>query len=264
MGKPYSAHLGGSGSGASRLHSSCSFDALEKNVSGQKVHWWCIFAFTVATYIVGIGTIQYNCLAPPFMEIVANCSGHSAQHFEHATLATNLAIDVSTDLAILSIPMRMLWKVRIRLRQKLALGAIFCLVMITISVAIIRFAVVSRTVQPEQSWLYFWNTVETTIAIIIACLASFRALFTKQEKHAKIQDSTNDSRDRRRLFGWGLPWSGSWRSRGRSTIEKPSMVRKQTMDSSSKASQEDILPGRVHVRTDVELSSWSQREVDMA
>jgi hypothetical protein len=57
----------------------------------------------------------------------------------------------------------MLWKVRIHMRQKLALGAIFSLVMITIAVAIIRFVVVSRNAQPEQSWLYFWNTIETTI-----------------------------------------------------------------------------------------------------
>ncbi|KAH8649751.1 hypothetical protein BGZ60DRAFT_551169 [Tricladium varicosporioides] len=234
------------------------FRRLGENVSGQMLHWWSVFVFTIVTYIVGIGTIQYNCLAPSFIQIVTKCSGPEAKYFEHATLATNLAMDVSTDLLILSIPIRMLWKVRIHLRQKLALAAIFCLVMITIAIAIVRFAVVSQYSQPEQSWLYFWNTIET---IIIACLASFRALFRKQEKHIKVQDSTDNSR--KRLFGdlRDLPiWSGSWRPRGRSTIAKPSLIMKQPAD--YKTSQEQMIPpGRVYVRTDVELSNWTRQDV---
>lgn len=61
----------------------------------------------------------------------------------------------------------MLWKVRIHMRQKLALAAIFCLVMITIVVAVIRYAVVSKDSKPEQTWLYFWNNIETTIGKFI-------------------------------------------------------------------------------------------------
>lgn len=58
----------------------------------------------------------------------------------------------------------MLWRVQIRLRQKLALAAIFCLVAITMAISIIRFAVVMQfSSQPEQTWLYFWNGVENTI-----------------------------------------------------------------------------------------------------
>ena len=51
-----------------------------------------------------------------------------------------------------------------RLRQKLALAFIFCLVIITMTISIIRFAVVIGLYhQPEQSWLYFWNGIENTI-----------------------------------------------------------------------------------------------------
>jgi hypothetical protein len=74
------------------------FRRLGENVSGQRVHWWGAFAFTIATYLVTIGTIEYNCLAPPFLTVVMTCSGESAKHFEHVTLATNLAFDISTDL----------------------------------------------------------------------------------------------------------------------------------------------------------------------
>lgn len=74
------------------------FRRLGENVSGQKVHWWIAFAFTLATYFVGIGTIQYNCLTPSFADIIQNCSFGPAINFERTTLITNCMIDVSSDL----------------------------------------------------------------------------------------------------------------------------------------------------------------------
>ena len=75
------------------------FRRLGDKVSGQKVHWWIVFAFTLATYFVGIGTIQFDCLAPPFAEILAKCGGEKAVNFERITLCTNCAMDVLTDFA---------------------------------------------------------------------------------------------------------------------------------------------------------------------
>lgn len=234
------------------------FRRLGENVSGQQIHWWCAFTFTIVTWIVGIGTIQYQCLAPPVLEIAIKCSTSKAILFEHATLINNLVMDVSSDLAILSIPIRMLWKVRMGIRRKLALGGIFCLVMITMAVAIVRFAVVYGHAQPEESWLYFWNTVENTIAIIIACLASFRALFKREERHSPLPKNADDSHEphqgfRSTKFGGlkGFPyWSGSWRTRSKTT--KPSVGTKRAAH--EKTSQEQILrPVQIHMRDDVEL-----------
>ena len=39
------------------------FRRLGQNVRRQKVLWWTVFAFTVATYIICIGNIQFSCLA---------------------------------------------------------------------------------------------------------------------------------------------------------------------------------------------------------
>lgn len=74
------------------------FRRLGENVSGQEVHWWTAFAFTVATYFVSIGTIQFHCLTPAFAEIAIKCSTPAAIHFERATLCLNCAMDVLTDL----------------------------------------------------------------------------------------------------------------------------------------------------------------------
>lgn len=80
------------------------FRRLGDKVSGQKVHWWSVFSFTLATYFVGIGTIQYDCLTPPFAEIIENCTGAKAVNFERVTLCTNCAMDVLTDFASKHLP----------------------------------------------------------------------------------------------------------------------------------------------------------------
>ena len=74
------------------------FRRLSENVSGLKVHWWTAFSFTVASYFAGIGTIQYRCLAPAFMDVVINCSTPEATNFDRVTLCTNCAMDVLSDL----------------------------------------------------------------------------------------------------------------------------------------------------------------------
>jgi hypothetical protein len=55
----------------------------------------------------------------------------------------------------------MLWNVRVPLRQKLLLIAIFSLTFFVMVVAIVRVAVVySRTTNADISWLYLWSNVE--------------------------------------------------------------------------------------------------------
>lgn len=64
----------------------------------------------------------------------------------------------------MAIPISLLWKVQITLRQKVALAGIFSLAIITISFAIIRVTVISvLTEQPDVSWLYMWSFVEQTV-----------------------------------------------------------------------------------------------------
>lgn len=83
------------------------FKRLGQNVRWQKILWWCVLAFTVATYFVCIGDIQYSCLAAPLGEIISHCSSDRDVNFQLVTLKFNAAIDVLTDVmsnACLSAP----------------------------------------------------------------------------------------------------------------------------------------------------------------
>ncbi|TGO57942.1 hypothetical protein BCON_0060g00160 [Botryotinia convoluta] len=99
---------------------------------------------------------------------------------QHFALGFGCGLDVLTDAMILVIPISMLWTVRLSRKRKLALAGIFSLVIITIIFSIVRQSVVSSySHQFEESWLYTWSLVEQTVAIVIACLASFRSLFAR-------------------------------------------------------------------------------------
>lgn len=75
------------------------FRRLGHNVTGQKVLWWCVFAFTLASYFVCIGDIQYSCLAAPLQNSSVHCATDAALRFQQITLKFNCAIDVLTDFA---------------------------------------------------------------------------------------------------------------------------------------------------------------------
>lgn len=73
------------------------FNRLGQNVHRQKYIWWPVLLFTLATYFVCIGDIQYKCIVRPFAEIVTSCSTADNIEFTLITLKLNCAMDVLTD-----------------------------------------------------------------------------------------------------------------------------------------------------------------------
>jgi len=80
--------------------------------------------------------------------------------------------------------MNILWRSKIPLRQLLALGGLFSLVLITITFSIVRAAVttVNVTKQMDSPWVLVWSSAEANIAIVVACIGSFRMLFIQHRR----------------------------------------------------------------------------------
>ncbi|KAL8993148.1 MAG: hypothetical protein Q9169_006569 [Polycauliona sp. 2 TL-2023] len=181
------------------------FRRLGNNVRGQRRLWWPIFGITVATYFACIGTIQYQCLVSSFEYLATNCATPSATSFQQVTLKLNCAWDVITDCLIMLIPFSMLKGVQMRWDRKAALGGIFSLVVITMIFAIVRVSLVGgndRT-QPDSSWLYLWSAIEASIAIIVACLATFRNLFSRESSRQQVEKPVAPGSPNKFLRGGG-------------------------------------------------------------
>ncbi|KAF5873295.1 uncharacterized protein Bfra_008576 [Botrytis fragariae] len=155
---------------------------LGSHVAKVEFLWWPITVFTICTYFACIGTIQYHCLFVPLTTIETKCTTDSAVNFQQITLKLNCVWDVVSDALIMVIPISMLWGTQMKMKRKIAFGIIFSLALITVIFAIVRTTVVSSlTRMPDTSWLYMWSAIETTIAIVVVCLASIRGLFSKEE-----------------------------------------------------------------------------------
>lgn len=62
------------------------------------------------------------------------------------------------------VPVTLLWRVRLSIRKKLALGGIFSITVLIMVFAVVRVIVVSSySSEPDQSWLYMWSSIEQTV-----------------------------------------------------------------------------------------------------
>ena len=66
--------------------------------------------------------------------------------------------------SVITIPILMLWNVKISWRNKLALIGVFSLTIIVIIFSIVRVAVVSsRNTQADITWLFMWSNIEMAV-----------------------------------------------------------------------------------------------------
>ncbi|EED13966.1 conserved hypothetical protein [Talaromyces stipitatus ATCC 10500] len=161
------------------------FFRLGSKIQSHRIWWYVVLAVTAAVWISSVADIDYKCSLGGLEDILIQCSDLRHVQYENRTFWANCAGDVITDLLILSIPVLMLWNIRISIGKKLILLAVFSATILIMAVAIIRVVInidLDRSV--DISWLYFWSFIEMGTAIIISCIASFRQLFvTSQNQH---------------------------------------------------------------------------------
>ena len=77
------------------------------------------------------------------------------------------------------IPITLLWGVHINLRTKLELTGVFCLILFTMIVAIVKVVVTLRTPREDDSWLFAWSAIESAVG-------SLQHFFTSPLIHTPI------------------------------------------------------------------------------
>ena len=98
--------------------------------------------------------------------------------------AITTAVDVVSDIVVLSFPALVLPRMHVDVRQKFALGLSLCLSIIMIVVAVVRMAGIRlANDRVDIVWLVFWQQQESSIAVIIVSLSAVRALFVAKSMH---------------------------------------------------------------------------------
>ena len=97
-----------------------------------------------------------------YCQLRGRCSD-GLPEYNHFTLASRRLFDLYT---VLSLPVILVWRVKIPLRKKFVLMTVFSLTIVIITVSIIRVAVTSHpSKNPSVAWLYLWSSIEMTTCI---------------------------------------------------------------------------------------------------
>ena len=115
-------------------------------------------------------------------------------------------MDITSDLLVLSLPVSILWRVRISVRQKIGLAFSLCLSCVMVVVTIVRIAgIKSRSGTVDIVWLAFWQQQECSIAVLMVSVSAFRSLFVpdpaktrapRQQGHSPSEKGRNFVRRR--------------------------------------------------------------------
>ena len=82
--------------------------------------------------------------------------------------------------------MALLWRVRIDLRRKFALGTMLCLSVFTIITAIVKVSGGNtNNGQIDSSWVIFWLQIEAAVAVMVVSITAYRALFIVERSRAQ-------------------------------------------------------------------------------
>ena len=78
----------------------------------------------------------------------------------------------------MALPLPLLWRLQMPIRQKLAVAGVFSLAWVTIAMEILRLVETEHAL-PEVTWLY--TSLETEVAVIVAALPAFSFLVSDSE-----------------------------------------------------------------------------------
>ncbi|KAF3762737.1 hypothetical protein M406DRAFT_18111, partial [Cryphonectria parasitica EP155] len=144
--------------------------------------------FTIAIYVVGVLVVSYFIVCVVLS--IAGCQPVSyfwnkAQagrcfnevNFFRANGITNMLLDIT----VLILPLPMVWRLDLELRQKLAVTGMFLLGSFVCVTSILRILAFRTSKQSDPTYTTIdtatWSSVEQSLGIVCACLPTLRPLF---------------------------------------------------------------------------------------
>ncbi|KAH8748435.1 hypothetical protein F5883DRAFT_239441 [Diaporthe sp. PMI_573] len=111
-------------------------------------------------------------------------------------LAVHGGLSIATDIAMLVLPITMLWKLQLPRRRKVAVAALFMTGTLVCIVTIIRLKKVLIWVRTiDITWtavdIWVWSTIEVNVGIVCACLIHFKPFL--RHHFPKVLGSSNPS-----------------------------------------------------------------------
>ena len=115
--------------------------------------------------------------------------------------------DIVTDAMVVSIPILLLHRTTLSLRQKASVGAVLCLSFVMIAISLVRGISAPIHGTGDEIWASFWIQLESCVATIMVSLSSFRQLFVGIDRSSGNGGPSPGERIRDGWRRWGSPGS---------------------------------------------------------
>ena len=183
------------------------FRQLISRVPYMRLYWWFTTIFNLA--VIAAGIIGAFALCPHYLTFAAlTCASGPTAALTRKFGIPQMTLDAVGDLLILVIPVYLIYKIRVDLRQKITLSFSLCLTVFIVAVTVVRPAGLYDGNSLRVVWGAFWMFVSVDVGVALASLTAFRTLFVRRGSAA--------SRSPKHHFDWyqhrrwlRFPWS--WR-----------------------------------------------------
>ncbi|KAL7782207.1 hypothetical protein V8C37DRAFT_397960 [Trichoderma ceciliae] len=175
----------------------CMFKKLTDGLPLYNKIWWAVLVFSILTFIGCCVSNFTSCSSLHAWFTAGECSTPRDARAKEISLWFGLAGDLATDLLIMAVPMRVLWDLRISLVEKISVGVIFAVGLITMVTAIIRSVTLESSASSGQvstTWLIMWGAIEGAIAMIVGCLPAFAVFIRGRVTASRAQYEGNSNK----------------------------------------------------------------------
>ncbi|KAL8967611.1 MAG: hypothetical protein Q9183_002828 [Haloplaca sp. 2 TL-2023] len=174
------------------------------------VAWYATLALVLVVLVVGQATMIFQCSPVSYFW---TRSGNGSCINLQATFYSMSALTILTDIAILCLPMPIVWKLQMETRKKIGVIGIFLLGGFVCLATIMRTVYVDQIDTADPTWgteSAIWATVEVAMAIVCGCLPVLAPLMRTQMQSLRSKS-------------WGsMSWGKTWG--GRTKISNPVLI----------------------------------------
>ncbi|KAL4801044.1 hypothetical protein BDV19DRAFT_352616 [Aspergillus venezuelensis] len=153
------------------------FKTLIDRLRSWVIYWWFITIFNVAVLIYG-STIWFISCPYFFDDRELTCSTGDRSRIIVAESVVLMVMDTVGDILILVIPFSIIWRIRVRLSQKIILTCSLCLTIVMIALSITRVCGLVDGDAIDTIWQTYWQFLSSEIGVFLASAVAFRSFFT--------------------------------------------------------------------------------------
>ncbi|KAL2151420.1 hypothetical protein VTH82DRAFT_6518 [Thermothelomyces myriococcoides] len=218
---------------------------LFRDLSWYRRSWFILTVFTLLAYGGCVTTLVLSC-GPDVRNFFGfnTCAGPKNVWSSNFSVYFSTAMDVFTDLCIMAMPLRLIYNIKVSLKQKFGLVCIFSLGFVMIVFAIIR----ANQSLAEQgfvnlSLLLVWSTLAASISVCVGTLPALKVLITTRARASENRsgDASRATQAKRASFGTHKSVKSA-KSIALSSLKRESNVKTASGSGSDIAeSQEEIL-----------------------